>query len=685
MRTQPTSDSGYDNYQSISGGGRGTSDSPVSIRTKSDVQFDATKVLLITASNLERAAKVLDDYTRLFINIHTSRNEIIAKSRQLKNIIRPMLSRAATSLNDISKSLAPIPSVKYLHDRNERKRVREVVDESNSRMSPELQLVSDYLLQEERKMKGVANSITPPKKRTKTNVTITPPSDGVQYRKSEVVIELRKYKKGSKEICTAMNDMINLGYVPCTVQTLRRMMSSDAEGKPTPDTPWTKGRIPIASLEEVQTMAEELQSRSGRGWSSGEISNMLVEIQSKKINDEGCVPLTTPTIDKKTVRNYTALLADQTNMSISQSCIMKTTTRNAAEHSLRGPICNLALIAYTHFIPVSNEDPDLRAELKRLPKSTQRLVDAVSASWGTHIVPVRPELIISTDDTTEYIFEGTKDVAPKFVLATKTSILKRGTSAIYRPEDSKAMNGMRVKLTFSFTAGGNSFPVAVTVLDLTKKEMPPGEDFIHVEIPGMCIGGGDVGVGVGYSQQVGHLFLMRSSEGAEKERFKYYQEHILIPGIHQQRKKYCDFDINDGEEIPDELTAVAWCDGDLSQIYATVNDIDQFTENKIIPNKQNAARSGVEQPADLCRVFKGIKSEISSQSVKDIPADRCPMKKLVMGIFDRQELKSLTLKPNKKNALIDFLATLPDILTKTCTRKNIVHGFLEAGKSYCIG
>jgi hypothetical protein len=122
-------DSGYDNYQSTSGGGRDTaSDSPVSIWTKSDVRFDATKELLITSSNLERAAKVLDDYTRLFINIGTSRNKIIAKSRQLKKIIRPLLSHAATSLNDISNSLAPITSVKYLYDRNERKRVREVVD-----------------------------------------------------------------------------------------------------------------------------------------------------------------------------------------------------------------------------------------------------------------------------------------------------------------------------------------------------------------------------------------------------------------------------------------------------------------------------------------------------------------------------------------------------------------------------
>ena len=37
---------------------------------------------------------------------------------------------------------------------------------------------------------------------------------------------------------------------------------------------------------------------------------------------------------------------------LSLSSIMKTTTRNAAEHSLHRPICNLALIAYTHFIPI---------------------------------------------------------------------------------------------------------------------------------------------------------------------------------------------------------------------------------------------------------------------------------------------------------------------------------------------
>jgi len=201
------------------------------------------------------------------------------------------------------------------------------------------------------------------------------------------VNELREYEKGSKEIGTAMMIMINMCYVPRGLHTLHHMMKIDAKGKPTPDTPWsmTRGRKPIASLEDVQAIAEDLEAQSGRGWSYGDIASKIVKIKLKKVDDEGYVPLTTPTVDKKTVRNYTSLIAHQTNMSISQSSIMKSTTRNAAKHSLRGPICNLALIVYTHFIPVSMEDPDLRAELKMLPKCTQKLVDTVSASWGTHV------------------------------------------------------------------------------------------------------------------------------------------------------------------------------------------------------------------------------------------------------------------------------------------------------------
>jgi hypothetical protein len=54
-------DRGFDHYQSISGGGGDTTlDLPIPISTKSDVHFEATKELLVTVNNLERAAKVLE-------------------------------------------------------------------------------------------------------------------------------------------------------------------------------------------------------------------------------------------------------------------------------------------------------------------------------------------------------------------------------------------------------------------------------------------------------------------------------------------------------------------------------------------------------------------------------------------------------------------------------------------------
>jgi hypothetical protein len=37
-------------------------------------------------------------------------------------------------------------------------------------------------------------------------------------------------------------------------------------------------------------------------------------------------------------------------------------------------------------------------------------------------------------------------------------------------------------------------PLVVTVTGLTEREMPEGKEFIHVKIPGLCVGGGGVNV-----------------------------------------------------------------------------------------------------------------------------------------------------------------------------------------------
>ena len=61
---------------------------------------------------------------------------------------------------------------------------------------------------------------------------------------------------------------------------------------------------------------------------------------------------------------------------------------------------------------------------------------------------------------------------------------------MYKCDENKSMSGMRVKLTFTFSAMGTCFPLVCTVSGLTEREMLMGEEFIHIRVPGLCIGGG---------------------------------------------------------------------------------------------------------------------------------------------------------------------------------------------------
>jgi hypothetical protein len=53
----------------------------------------------------------------------------------------------------------------------------------------------------------------------------------------------------------------------------------------------------------------------------------------------------------------------------------------------------------------------------------------------------------------------------------------------------------------------------------------------------------------------------------------------------------------------------------------------------LIANRQHASWFGVEQPADLAKVFKLIKSMLPSHMAKNIPAERCLLKALMLNAF----------------------------------------------------
>ncbi len=103
------------------------------------------------------------------------------------------------------------------------------------------------------------------------------------------------------------------------------------------------------------------------------------------------------------------------------------------------------------------------------------------------------------------------------------------------------------------------------------------------------------------------------------------------------------------------MTAVAYWDGDISQINVIINSINLFIDNKVIANKQHASWSGIKQPEDLARVFKLIKTLLLEHTtVKNIPDERCPMMALMIDAF-KNKLDDLCLPSNKTKSLIDFI------------------------------
>ena len=345
------------------------------------------------------------------------------------------------------------------------------------------------------------------------------------------------------------------------------------------------------------------------------------------------------------------------------------------ERSTRGPVSNVGVVAYSQFEVMDEEDADLLAEFDKASFKTKALYGLMKkARGGAPIWAVQPDLLFSTDDTTTFVFDGKLGKNGKWKVASDTAVKNSGTNALYKTEKISFMNGVRVKITFTYTGAGMTAPLFITVSGLTEEEMPDDE-FLHVQVPGLAIGGAGVTIG---STEIGHIFFMRKTKGADEERVKIYQDEVLKPWIERVRKDL-DSDFSYDTEVPTKMKAVSWMDGDLAQVATVIDDVAEFAKLGVTVCKQNAGRTGVEQPADLCPVFKLIKKYISDTTSTDNPLTQRFRKKLEKAFKTNEVLSKLKLKPTHKNALLDFLAILSTAATKACSPSNVLKGWTESG------
>ena len=191
---------------------------------------------------------------------------------------------------------------------------------------------------------------------------------------------------------------------------------------------------------------------------------------------------------------------------------------------------------------------------------------------GVNLRPVHPAYITSTDDTVQYVFDGEKTGKDAFALVGATSNSGRHTRSHYLPENSKCMSGLRVKLTYTFTATGLQAPVFVTVSGLTETELPVETcptGILHLDIEGLSIGGGGVTAG-GVGK--GSLVFIRndSDRDKDKKRVRYYRDHVFFPFVDNLRRLYSSWE--PGMPVSEEMRVQSWCDGDNAQIQSIIDE-----------------------------------------------------------------------------------------------------------------
>ena len=227
-------------------------------------------------------------------------------------------------------------------------------------------------------------------------------------------------------------------------------------------------------------------------------------------------------------------------------------------------------------------------------------------------------------------------------------------------------------------ARGDSAPPVYTLAGLTDKEMPNKDyEFIALKVEGLCIGGQGCGRQRGY----GWLLLMRNTPGAEKQRFKWFQETVLKEFLVWIRNEYFAFDADEvGANITEELRAVFWMDGDSSQLASMTSEegIRWFHENGVIACKHNAAGTGKEQAADLGNCFRISKSVNKRTTNKDIDVENHLLKRRMTEQLKYMSTKNM-FRHQKHAAIVDHLSKQPIVLAKSSLLDNVISGWKANG------
>ena len=289
------------------------------------------------------------------------------------------------------------------------------------------------------------------------------PHNGAHYTPKEVVSILATFRNERHAIklqSAVKIAMVKNGLVgPTTVRGLNKFLEkvTKSDGLDIPDFWNNKGRPGMLTLDELRLLAAKLKVERGHTIKLETFMPMVVDFLKDKYQKEGkATDGVDITPSKRTVSNMMALLAALNEQEILDFVPQpKTNTRYTAENSLMSAMAFAATVAGTHFIPGGMKPPtDMSVGASRMLELL-RLANDVDQSSDDNIGLglVQPQYIFSTDDTTQYIFDGKQtNGTSSWMLCNPEDLDSCGTRSLYETTEVNTMNGFRVKLTFTFSA-----------------------------------------------------------------------------------------------------------------------------------------------------------------------------------------------------------------------------------------
>jgi len=510
-----------------------------------------------------------------------------------------------------------------------------------------------------------------------------------------------------------------------------KLYAKHKKGEVLPDHTWGDvGRRPkLTSIDGVlKDLVEKERAVNGHNVPMNRIQCLCRDAMIQEWLDRGKNERDFKEPCKNTLEFHCSKVLAHPAIEINKKVGNKSQTRFAAEDSERSTIAYTMAMAASHYW-IGKKDKNFHvmddAPISNGAKIFRELVKESHGKIhpGQEIMHVLPALVTTTDACTTFGTIGQVTDAHRLYLSVKpskdssslaASSAQRGNVTTERHGD-RHLRGLRVEVNSTFNAKGQVAPLFAAVYGMSKDEMP-NDEIIVLPIEGLINGSHqnpnclDVGYllfvrgklgsdgeevlaessgNLGSNGEVLEESLDTSSAGEsesvlpnkmckEARVSQIYREKVYYPFINGIRMN--DYGWDGIGEVPDSLRAVSWMDGANGQMSLTTSEdsLDKDSERNIRLCKHSAARTGVEQAADVSAGFRVFKSIVKWLTFEDVPASCCGLKRRVLeGIQNNRNLK---LPAFKVNAIVDYMTKLPVMTSRAFHENNTEEGFLRIGQ-----